>query len=158
MPTPTYEPVADVTLGSGISEVTISNLSGFRHYVVEFVGALTGAESIRVTFNGNTSNYGYRFAYTNQAGVALTLGANSQSYSSILNTNTTRFSFVGHLVNASATNTHKAMVGTMSRSDQSIANFGLQWADNSAITSIKFYLATNDFSNGSRFAMYGLVG
>lgn len=158
MTTATYEPVANVTLGSNIGEVTISNLSGYRNYVVEFVGSLSSAESIRVIFNTTTNDYGYRGAYTNQAGVALTLGGTSQSFGQILNSDTTRFSFVGHLINATSTDTHKSLIGTMTKANQSVQNFGIQWANTAAVTSIRFYLGTAKFSSGSRFAMYGLVG
>jgi hypothetical protein len=60
MPTPTYTPLATVTLGSSASSVTFSSIPGtYRDLILIFDGTGSGTTgNLRMTFNGSTlSNF-----------------------------------------------------------------------------------------------------
>jgi len=80
MPTPTYTPLATVTLGSATSSVTFSSIPAtYRDLILIFDGTRTGNNNVQYRFNSDTgTNYSTVIAAGNGSGT--TSSAESLSF------------------------------------------------------------------------------
>jgi hypothetical protein len=159
-----YVPLANVTIGSGVSSVTFSSISqSYRDLV--FIGQTgnTGTTGFGGVFNGDTgSNYVYVYsggngsnfgsgAASNQA--VANFGANSWSTGSL------DLTYIIHLMDYSTTDKHKNFISRVdgrSSTSNVTMNTG-RWANTSAITSVQIRgLGTSQFVAGSTFSLFGV--
>lgn len=158
MPSPTYVPLANVTLGSTASSVTFSSISqSYRDLIVITNGlcTVTGDESV-AQYNGDTaSNYSFVQMYGTGSSAASNSGNNTFVGAGRCSTSGT--SSILHIFDYSATNKHKT---SLSRGDNggtiSSAQVG-RWANTAAITSVKITALSGVYSAGATFALYGIA-
>lgn len=157
MPTPTYTPLATVTLASATSSVTFSNIPAtYRDLIL--VGAFTGSSAsslVQLTFNGDSNNRS-RVAMSGGTGGASSGTATNLAFNAVYGSNLS--DAIAQIMDYSATDKHKTVlvrVGNVGNSEVG-ANAG-RWASTAAITSVR--VAPNDgtFSSGSTFNLYGIV-
>lgn len=164
MPTPTYTPLANVTLGSSAASVTFSSIPAtYRDLVLVSSVSSSSDGDFWVQFNNDTGgNY-----------FTISMGGNgSSTYSQSLNsgggynaivaggaTFTTSDGIIKmEIMDYSVTDKHKT---TLARTDKAAggteASAG-RWASTSAITSLKIlqYNTSRVFTAGSTFALYGV--
>jgi hypothetical protein len=171
MPTMTYTPLANLTLGSSAASVTFSSIPAtYRDLIVvlNIRSTHSGDEDYALMrFNGDTgSNYSYVFM--NGSGAAATSGTASSSTfindSNFAANSATANVFTPAVINIqdySATDKHKT---TISRSNSTTASGQVsatagRWANTAAITSVAFtcFQSGASYASGSTFSLYGVI-
>ena len=158
MPTPTYTPLANITLGSSASSVTFSTIPAtYRDLVLVVNGSANGTDPIRARVNGDTGANYSRQVMRGIAGTASALvGTGSEFvFSSSVSINE-RFLFSIQFMDYSATNKHKTVLSRANAEGQVDARAS-RWANTSAITSIQIYVSGNEMNSGTSLALYGIV-
>lgn len=162
MPTPTYTPLANLTLSSTASSVTFSSISqAYRDLVLVVTGKRnssgSGPASLVITVNGDTgSNYANVLIYESPGSVA----ASSQSSLNYMG-GVAEDDFglnVIHFLDYSVTNKDKNVLGrwgSYGSNSQTRAAAG-RWANTAAITSITM-TPSMGFTSASTFALYGIA-
>lgn len=162
MPSPTYTPLANLTLSSTASSVTFSSISSaYRDLVLVSSTALSsGSAQQFYRFNGDSgANYSYVFMETYSTTTVSTswFGENriyAQTYSS--EQRTTQGNAIMQIMDYSATDKHKTALIRMNTDVATIATAG-RWANTTAITSITTSLSAGTWVAGSTFALYGIA-
>lgn len=162
MPTPTYTPLANITLGSSASSVTFSNIPNtYRDLIlitdIDITAQTNGYVMVRV--NGDTgSNYTEVFMSS--------LGPTSQSNTRTFFYNdygvdvTGRAIRIYQFMDYAVTDKHKTVLGRSSMgasANGAVTAAAFRWASTSAITSIAFTRNAGNFNSGSTFALYGVI-
>lgn len=167
MPTTTYIPLANVTVGvAGASSITFSSISqSYRDLILVSKITTNGFAKTLVRVNGSTASaYSWVTASgRTTAGVqSLTQsgtfgGISPENYSNSGDYMTA----ITHFFDYSTTDKHKTWL-TRSDSNASGGYSGAEmacnrWASTSAITSIQIYPDSGSFNEGASFALYGVV-
>lgn len=158
MPTPTYIPLANITLGSSASTVTFSSIPAtYRDLVVVFqhTGSASVADLV-LQFNSDSgANYTRVVMYGNSAGTGSVAGT-SQAISAVYGAKI-QFGTV-NIMDYSATNKHKTYLTRSGNAEQSeVGAYASRWANTAAITSILLAPNSGTLSSGSTFALYGIA-
>lgn len=159
MPTPTYTPLANITLTGSQNTVTFSNIPNtYRDLVLvmTYTSSSAGA-AVRITVNGDT---GTNYSYLRMIGDATSARANSGTPSYIYagDHNTLIRNNLIQFMDYSATNKHKSVLVRYNGNNESVQAAVSRWANTNAITSITISTGTGTWSPGSTFALYGIVG
>lgn len=165
MPTPTYTPLANITLGSTSSTVTFSSISQlYRDLVLVVMPIGSTASNFLVQVNGDTTNANYSVVNMRGNGFGASSGTTSgypgwnvAFSSSVLTTagHNTRLEIMDY----SATDKHKtALIRTNNTplGEATEAEAG-RWANTAAITSLTCVTQGSSFVAGSTFALYGIA-
>jgi hypothetical protein len=162
MPTPTYTPLANVTLGSAASSIVLGSIpSSYRDLVIVFVGAGSTTLQGRIRLNADTgSNYGYERMSGSGSAITQT-SATSQTFgflSAIAQATTTGELQINiSIIDYSATNKHKTMI---SRSDQAANGteaFANRWSNTAAVSSVTILTSTGNWAAGTTATLYGVI-
>ncbi len=160
MPTPTFEPLANITLGDAVSSLTFSGINQSYRDLVLLINYFGSGAMVQVRFNGDTSG-----SYTN-----VVLGGNGSSAYSYsdgamagirmaVNTSTsTSCNIFLNVMDYAVTNKHKSIIARNGRVDNADAGVSGRWSNFSAITSMTLSAETNSFAVGSTFSLYGIAG
>lgn len=160
MPTATYTPLANITLGSSSTSVSFSSIPAtYRDLVlvVNYEANSVGYLQLRVN-NDTGNNYSFVTMYTDPA-VVSTTNTYDRFYPT---TNTTlsgaRIMNVTQIMDYSATDKHKSFLNrvnfTRATSVQVVETQAGRWANTAAITSIQ---VLGGFAAGGTFALYGIA-
>jgi hypothetical protein len=159
MPTPTYTPLATVTLASSASSVTFSSIPAtYRDLILVMNGSPSTGSYAFLRFNGDSgSNYNYIFMYGDgSSAVSQSFTSQTQGYIGNIDA-TVRTTFIAQVMDFSATDKHKTF---LSRNGQAaglvIATAG-RWANTSAVTSMSVNINSGTFSIGHTFNLYGVI-
>jgi hypothetical protein len=160
MPTPTYTPLANVTLGTATSSVTFSSIPAtYRDLIVVInAGITSGAEAMSIRFNGDTgSNYHYVQGVGNgTSGSSFAVG--STGFARLGSIYTGSNNFIGNIMDYSATNKHKTVISRGNSAGNGVFINASRWSNTSAITSVTALPdVANTFTSGSTFALYGVI-
>ena len=162
MPTPTYTPLANITLGSAATTVTMSSISQlYRDLVIVAKPILTiPGNSLQMRFNSDSgNNYSYVAAYGNSGGT----GSYAESsvnliYLGFASGVTDSFVSVSSVNDYSATDNHKPVLTRANTASSGVDMLASRWASTSAISSITFINSSGStFAAGSTFALYGIA-
>jgi len=164
MPTPTYTPLATVTLGSAASSVSFSSIpSSYRDLIVVADGAVSSAGGLNYRVNGDTaSNYSYVTMRNNLNTPASEAGPNDRLTGTNQSaTSGTRLMNTIQILDYSATDKHKTALTRATYNQNSNSAFvteasASRWANTSAINSVTVFSGAN-FSIGSTFSLYGVI-
>lgn len=157
MPTPTYTPLANLTLSSGASSVTFSSINqGFRDLRLVITGTSSTAAGLFWIFNSDATSTNYFNVYMlGDGGSAISGSATSNSWSSFRGSNLTQYE--ASVMDYSATDKHKTvLIRQNSASDSGTMAMAGRWANTGAITSLQVSLGAATFSTGTTFALYGI--
>jgi hypothetical protein len=155
MPTPTYTPLATVTLGSAASSVTFSSIPAtYRDLIIVYVATGTSGVIVRAALNGSTAD-----------GSTVFMGGDGTTFSGTDSTIAIgTIDGVGNSINIvqfmdyTATDKHKTI---LSRSDRSAGSvtlaFASRWAQTTAINSISVQPTAGTMASGGIFSLYGIV-
>jgi hypothetical protein len=167
MPTPTYTPLATVTLASATSTVTFSNIPATYRDLILITNEVHASSSTQgstyLTFNSdNGSNYSmvYMAGNTSGGGQSGTSGTTEKIFTSRFN-NVVGNSGIAHIMDYSATDKHKTVISRGNAAQQiglpAIA-FANRWASTAAITTIACTPEiSGNYGVGSTFSLYGIV-
>jgi hypothetical protein len=162
MPTPTYTPMATVTLASSSSSVTFSNIPATPYRDIIVVGSIKGtsANEIRMRFNGNSSSI-YNFVQMNGDG-STTLSNVGTTTGGWINPNysisATDFNpIVINIMDFATTDKQKIYLSRFNNAANSTNLLGGRFASTSAITQIEFFTTSNALAIGSTLSLYGVI-
>jgi len=164
MSTPTYTPLATVTLTSSASSVTFSSIPAtYRDLVVVVAGSSSSNNSSPKEFrlNGDSgNNYSEVFAFGTSSGVGSDLYPNlSRAFMSrnvsIANPGAI---FILNLMDYSITDKHKSFLARANRGGLQVEMTAGRWANTNAITSIEFGNSGADLWPATTvFTLYGIA-
>jgi hypothetical protein len=162
MPTPTYKPLATVTLGSSAASVTFSNIPATYKDLILVASTKTGVttdNSFRV--NGDSGgNYNNVVMF----GTGSSTGSNSfanETFNYMDYSNSTNYgASISHFMDYSATDKHKTILNRYGTGENVVVARATRWASTTAITSITLFggvLGSQSWQSGSTWALYGIV-
>ena len=157
----TYEPIATTTLGSATNTVTFNPISGSYTDLILIANATldTGSTDMCLQFNSDTTtNYSSTHLSTNGS-----TGLSNQNSNNIAITmeyygymETTIGTYIANIMNYSNATTYKTVITRGNTTSNGVdAGIGL-WRSTSAITSLKVFPYTHNFTAGSTFTLYGI--
>jgi hypothetical protein len=162
MPTPTYTPLANITLGSAAAIVTFGSIPATYRDLICIVTA-KGSVSLqsRITLNSDTgSNYNYqRMSGNGSAGSAVSAVNQIRGFLSA-QSGPTSFDITQISINImdySATDKHKTIISRADASALAAEAFVNRWASTAAVTSVEIRTSTGNWAAGSTFALYGVI-
>jgi hypothetical protein len=161
MPTPTYKPLATVTLGSSAASVTFSSIPAtYRDLVLVVAGTTTGSAGLRMRLNNDS---GTNYSYVNMYGVA-SAGSETASSQNILFPGVVtlssgqRFTYTAQVMDYYATDKHKTVLYRANENNAAAVSANAsRWASTSAVTSIQLSLSANSYDTGTTVNLYGIV-
>jgi hypothetical protein len=159
MPTPTYTPLATVTLGTASSSVTFSSIpASYRDLVLVVAGTTSASTGLYLRLNGDTAaNYTAIYAYgTGSVAVSnTTILMNGLLFGNFVSAN--QSVAINQLMDYSATDKHKTMIGRINQPSNDVIMTATRWANTSAVTSIQLLPQTGTMSVGMTASIYGIV-
>jgi hypothetical protein len=157
MPTPTYVPMATVTLGSSASSVTFSSIPAtYRDLIVVVDGTITSGAQVRMRFNSDSgSNYSFVKMAGDTGGAVSSSGTDT---SVIIGNFTGSFHLLTiNIMDYSATDKHKTVISRSNVLTVATEAFANRWANTTAITSVQVNTSANTWAIGSTFSLYGIA-
>lgn len=165
MPTPTYIPLATVTLGSSASSVTFSSIPAtFRDLVVvtNLLSATVDGCDFAMRVNGDT---GSNYSFVRMFGGAAATGSDSSASATntsggfgIGNNTTTPAAVIIQIMDYSATDKHTTFLTRLNDTARSFtAAFASRHANTAAVTSVQVLTTVSNFGAGSTFNLYGIA-
>jgi hypothetical protein len=155
VPTPTYIPLATLTLTATDSEIVFSSIPAtYRDLILIVGGSASAGQNIRGIFNGDTTatNYFRVTAYGEGSGSGTSGAANNNQFLYIQSGQST---MIAHVMDYSATDKHKSVL--VRTSNSALAEMtAARWANTAAINSFTIQTTTGSFSVGSVFSLYGV--
>lgn len=167
MATPTYTPLANVTLGSPAASVTFSSIPAtYRDLLIVFSGFGSTELRGRTRLNSNSGPiYTYRrMSGTGAAASDATATSQSSAFlSEIISATATRnLQMQINIFDYSATNKHKTILSRAGaviqyESGSGTELFSNRWANTSAVTSVQILTSTGNWASGTTAALYGII-
>lgn len=161
MPTTTYTPLANLTLGTAASSIVFGSIPTiYRDLVLVFVGTGSTTLGARLRLNGDTgSNYSYVRMSGNGSGASTAKATGSSGFlSEIAQANTTeQLQLKVDLIDYSVTNKHKTIISRADQAGSATEAFFHRYANTSAVTSVTILTSTGNFAAGTTAALYGIV-
>lgn len=156
MPTPTYTPLANLTLSSSAASVTFSSISqSYRDLVLVFNGTCSENTSVRIFLNSDTTGTNYARVLMIGSGTAASSQSNTTNAEIIGDVGPDRSTAIVNFLDYSATDKHKSM---LVRNDKLATRaVAARWANTAAITTVQLSMNAGTFDAGSTFALYGIV-
>lgn len=158
----TYEPIANNTLGSAVSTVTFSSISGSYTDLIIIANIKSSVNSnIFMQFNSDTAT-NYSRTILSGTGSSVTSARNSNiakiylDYNAFATTNFDNTKII-QIMNYSKTTTNKTCLVRSGTSTNGIDAIVGMWRNTAAITSILLTNESGNFSIGSSFTLYGIV-
>jgi hypothetical protein len=166
MPTPTYVPLATLTLSGSDGSITFANIPAtYRDLIIvcNFQNSGTGSAS-RLQVNSDTgANYNGAWMVGNGTAASGNIES-AQTSARIFGAAigpSNAFSNVGivQLIDYSATNKHKTVVTRYGSASTDVQATCSRWASNNAITSVTIFdILGQTYQTGSTFSLYGIEG
>lgn len=165
MGTPTYTPLATITLGSSATSITFSSIPAtYRDLILvcNWQNSSTGSAG-RLQINGDTGSNYFGVWMTGTGTSAVSASESSETSARVAGAsvglaNTYSNIAILQFMDYSATDKHKTVIsryGSASTESQATAS---RYASTSAITSIRFFdVLGQTFAAGSTFNLYGIV-
>lgn len=162
MPTPTYKPIANITMGSAANSVTFSSITGvYKDLVLIFSGSVDVGGSMCIEYNDDsTTNYTSTDMYGNGSASGSGTGAYvasvlfGRSYS--INSGQV-FSATANIFDYSSTDKYKSALTRGNAAGQLVEAAASKWASTASITKIRVFNNFGNISAGSTFALYGVL-
>ena len=163
MPTSTYIPLANLTLGSSASSVTFSSIPATYRDLVLVVNATLPSEGVpRVRLNGDSgTNYSYVTMLGSSSG-AQSFNASTDTFVRLGQTGTgfsgNQFIGIAQFMDYSATDKHTTvLIRNGDDSVRAVAATANRWANTAAVNQIEVFASANTFAAGSTFNLFGIA-
>lgn len=158
MPTPTYTPLANITLGSAAASVTFSSISqAYRDLVLVCNGTSASNSNWSIRLNSDTANYTQVYMYGAGSGSG---GSGTDSASAVLGggVGTSISQSIFNIMDYTGTDKHKTVLNRTDKVDDATYAWVNRWASTSAVTTVLARCANGaNFSTGTTFALYGIA-
>ena len=163
MPTPTYTPLATVTLGTTASSITFSSIPAtYRDLVVVLNGTVTNNTALQIRYNGDTGSNYSKVHMWGQSSSGQSDASTGDTFFNLRDVPASGRLFTRvQIMDYSATDKHKTALA-LNTYDPSSFSYNVftgagRWANTSAITSILVFLGTGNFNSGTTLSMYGVI-
>jgi hypothetical protein len=157
MPTPTYTPLANVTLASGSGSVTFSSIPAtYRDLILIIDGTSTVVTSLYIRANGDT---GANYTFVRMVGNGTSTSSNSGTENGFIQAamDTVKSSNIVQIMDYSATDKHKTSLVRQNLINYQAVAAAEIWANTAAITSLVVAGISGSFNAGSTFSLYGVI-
>lgn len=162
MPTPTYTPLANITLGSAAASIVFGSIPNtYRDLVIVFVGAGSAQLAGRLRLNGDS---GQNYQFQRMSGSGSSAGGSSnvnQVWAFVSNTalaqTTTSLQMNINIMDYSATDKHKTVISRADNAANGTEAFVNRWGNTAAVTSVTILTSTGNWAAGTTAAIYGIV-
>jgi hypothetical protein len=158
MPTPTYTPLATVTLGASASSVTFSSIPAtYRDLILIITGTVASSGNLSIRLNGDTgSNYSYVFAGGD--GSSATSSSATEPYMNMARLETGQGTNKIDFMDYSATDKHTTALVRRTAPASATLMAAQRWANTAAVTSIVIApIAATTFNSGCTFNLFGVI-
>ena len=155
MPTPTYTPLATVTLAGTASSVTFSSIPATYRDLILVTNATAGNNAF-IRYNGDSgANYtGVRIYGSGSSAASDTSDVNTINTGDLINNQVA----IVQIMDYSATDKHKTSLTRITNPTAFVGANAFRWANTAAITSVGLHPAgVNTFAIGSTFNLYGVI-
>jgi hypothetical protein len=164
MPTPTYTPLATVTLGTTAASVTFSSIPATYRDLILIANPTTNVNGAYPLIRANSdSGSNYFRVWMRGLGASLDSAPTSNMTSFDIGNvlSSTPATFVLQFMDYSATDKHKTLLlradTTYVGTDGATMAAAQRYASTSAITSLQFTLSAGLYASGSTFSLYGVI-
>jgi hypothetical protein len=159
MPTPTYTPLATVTLGSAAASVTFSSIPAtYRDLVIVFDASITSGATAdyQVLLNSSTTTYNQSYTYGNGTTISGFTESNL-SYAPLGRASTAKGVQVWNFMDYSANDRHKIILDRGNAAGADLLMRSVRWNNTSVITSIQIALPGTTIAAGTTVNLYGIA-
>jgi len=160
MPTPTYTPLANITLGSTATTVTFSSISGsYRDLVLVINGTFSSNSSVKIQFNSDGANnyYGVRADGNGSSTGSDSYNASGVSIQRAYFTAGTQSVWTVNIMDYSATDKHKTVLTRPNNAGVLTGMEAHRWANTAAITTMTVQSSVSTFAVGTTMALFGIA-
>lgn len=163
MPTSTFTPLANLTLGSSAASVTFSSISGsYRDLILVWNGKMVSSgDAVRVFLNTDTGS-NYSSVWMQGSGSTTNSGSESTGGfrvggAAVGLTTTGSDTILFNLMDYSATDKHKTAITRYSGADTEVVALAGRWANTAAVTTVRISGVVGNFAAGTSVALYGVA-
>jgi hypothetical protein len=162
VPTPTYIPLATLTLTATDSEIVFSSIPAtYRDLILVFQGRTSGGGNLHARFNSDSgSNYSVVRAGGNGSTTVSSTSSftNAEFSMTVQMDSTTLTQNITQIMDYSATDKQKTYLTRMDRANAGTEMLAGRWANTaSAINQIQIFTSNSStFSVGSTFSLFGV--
>ena len=150
MATPTYVPLATITLGSSAATITFSSIPAtYRDLILVINGTVVSAGATFINPNGDTSNLSYVRMYGTGSSAASDTGRGGLF--------TTQSQMIWQFMDYAQTNKHKTFLVRSDAAGNQVVGLAGRWASTTAITSLEIDHSTSNFNSGTTFSLFGVA-
>lgn len=161
MPTPTYTPLANITLTSSAASVTFSSISQAYRDLVLVIKPFGSVSNMSPFIRFNGSSTGYSDVYAIADGSATYSGTRSGTDGYLIgfaaSDPTSPGEIIVNIMDYSATDTHKTYLSRAGKASAGVDMIAGRWANTAAVTSFTINANTGSFASGASFALYGVA-
>tara|TARA_R110002110_G_scaffold72336_5_gene192601 strand:+ start:2347 stop:2832 length:486 start_codon:yes stop_codon:yes gene_type:complete len=159
MATPTYIPLATVTLAASSSAIFFTNISqDYSDLVLVREFTSTSNHSAYAQFNGDNGN-NYSWVTAQAQNTADSSAGTTNSIFGALGYTTVAGLDITQIMDYSATDKHKTILQRRDTASALTGMFAYRWANTDAITSItSISSSSHQFAAGSTFKLFGIHG
>jgi hypothetical protein len=161
MPTPTYTPLANITLGSAASSIVFGSIPAtYRDLVVVLTGNGSTNLEGRLRLNGDSSSdyFTQRLSGSGSAASAAEVGSQTSAViSSVAKATTTSALQIQINILGYRTGRNKIIISRADNSANGTEAFAGRWGNNAAVTSVTILTSTGNWAAGTTAAIYGIV-
>jgi hypothetical protein len=160
MPTPTYTPLANLTLGSTATSVTFSSINQTYRDLILVTNVTHSANAeidLTIRFNGDSGANYNRVAMTGNGSAAASFAQTSNNGAELLGASTTISGAITQVMDYSATDKHKTVLFRGNLTAGRVSATAARWANTAAITSLSVSVLSGNYAIGSTFSLYGIV-
>ena len=152
MPTPTYTPLATVTLGTAVSSVTFSSIPAtYRDLILVSETSHSSTTEIKLHPNGNGTGSHVKMFGNGSSATSDTASRIEIAYLASTGVAVTQ------VMDYSATDKHKTILSRWGYASGFVGANAARWENTSAITSLDVLISTGTFPAGSTFSLYGVI-
>jgi hypothetical protein len=159
MPTPTYVPLATITLGSTEADIVFSSIPATYRDLVLVTNAKASEDAgVRIQFNSDTGSK-YSSVFMRGTGSSATSGSSTTTSLDCSDAFTSQ-GYIGifQIMDYSATDKHKSTLLRKGAAFEDVQATAGRYADNAAINSLTIFVTSpRTLSIGSTFSLYGIV-
>jgi hypothetical protein len=162
MATPTYTPLANITLGSAASSVTFGSIPNtYRDLICVVVASGSITLQGRIRLNSDTgANYRYqRMSGDGSNRTAAGAAAQTAGFLSTIAQATTdnALQMNINIMDYSATDKFTTIISRANNAANGTEAFANSWGNTAAVTSVQILTSTGNWAAGSTFALYGVI-
>jgi len=155
MPTPTYTPLATVTLASTAATVTFSSIPAtMRDLIVVVNGNASANQFTGLRFNSDSgSNYSFVRMFSGPSS-----STDTRSYG-LLTTGDPSLTLnaIAQIMDYSATDKHKTVLIRSNIPADNVAAHAVRWANTAAITTVAVEAISTTWAVGTTINLYGVI-